>query len=218
MPGGGGFPGRPNNYPGAPVPVAPAKVPKGPSAFDKKNLQFAPIKQAPIMAPKVQFQPTAPNADLMAMRSRFLQGQKDDVNRASVAARQETDDMLNRRFAQIGQQGSGAAMGMALKAREGLDAQRSSEMNKVAGLEAQAMESDLARSDQMAARLDSQNMAMADMGLKTGMFNTEQGNRLNELDMARKQLLFDRSDTEFNKWLSQQQLALGAGGGGGGGK
>ena len=51
--------------------------------------------------------------------------------------------------------------------------------------------------------------------LQSTMFDVEQGNQMNQLDLARRQLQFDRSDTEFNKWLAQKQLTSGGGGGGG---
>jgi hypothetical protein len=166
------------------------KAPTGPAAQDQPLLKFNPIKANPIAGP-------AQGPSLQDMRAKFLNTRKNEINQSSRAAQQEAGDALNRRFSSMGMANSGAAMGVEMKTREALEAQKQAAMGEIAGLEMQGAEGDEARR------------------LQSTMFDVEQGNQMNQLDLARRQLQFDRSDTEFNKWLAQKQLTSGGGGGGG---
>lgn len=145
-----------------------------------------------------------PAPDVNAMRQKFFQARRDDVDRNTRGQQQETDDALQRRFTALGQGGSGAAIGAQLKAREGLQAQRNAAMGDVdaqeAGAQMQSAEAQLGRDFQRSFGLE---MADKDMGFKRQLFDIEQGNKLKEIDLAERQFALDRDTTEFNKRMAE---------------
>lgn len=134
--------------------------------------------------------------DIYAQRNKFFKGQRDEVSRGANAFQQQADDTVKRRFAAIGQSGSGANIAAQLKAQEMGAAQRDAAMNQIGGLELQAGEADIGR--QFAAQ-----QADKDMGFKRSLFDIEQGNKLKELNLAERQFALDSDTTGFNRRMAE---------------
>jgi hypothetical protein len=141
--------------------------------------------------------PYAPQGpDIQGMRQQFYKTKQDDLNRNFNAAQQDQGDAINRRMTAIGQAGSGAAIGLQIKGRDQVEAQRAQASNALTGQQAQEDMQYLA----------SNEMADKDRQFKQGMFDTEQGNKIKELDLAQKQYELDRDTTEFNKEMARLGL------------
>lgn len=127
------------------------------------------------------------------LRQSMYQKKRGDLQQQARASQQQADDAITRRFASLGQAGSGAALGAQMKAREGIQANANSAMNDLA---TQEVESQLQR--QFATE-----QADKDMVFKRGLFDIEQGNKLKELDLAQKQYELERDAQEFNKRMAE---------------
>lgn len=134
--------------------------------------------------------------DYGAMKQKFFQGRRDDIERNANAQGQQVGDALTRRFAAIGQSGSGAAMAAQLKGQEQVQGQANQARNELAGAEVQSMEPDIQRQFQ-------EKLTMGDQAFKKGMFDVEQGNKLKELDLAERNFALDKDTTEFNKRMAE---------------
>ncbi len=149
--------------------------------------------------------------DLQSMRRGMYQTRRDDANRNVNAAAQENQDVIRRRMASIGQSGGGAAIGLEMKAKEAGENMRRQAMNDVnaqesadtiQSLEAQAGR-DFAANEAGLGRGFQEKMALGDQTFKRGMFDTEQTNKLRELDNWDKQFALDRDTTDFNKRMAE---------------
>jgi hypothetical protein len=191
---------------------------KNVSLYDKKFSAIKPVKmsatpkpQAPINAPVGQ-QARAP--DLSQERQKFFASQRGEMERQQRGQQQEAADVINRRMASIGQSGSGAAMNMQLKARETLGAQGSAALNDLRGQELQAnMTADEAEAQRGFQREQSgidrgfqRELANNDMSFKKEAFGLEQGNKLAELDIARRQFELDKDTTKFNRRIAELEM------------
>ncbi len=163
-------------------------------------------------------------ADLQAQRDQFFkqkgeqaQGQIQGQTQANVGA-------LQRRFTSMGAGNTGAALAAEQKAREEGIGQQRQAMSDISGQQLQAGEGDLGRafqSEEARVAREAQlgeaekgrgfqrELSQQDLEFKRKLADTEQGNKLKEMDMAYQQFLLDQDTTEFNKALSEFQ----AGGG-----
>jgi hypothetical protein len=145
------------------------------------------------LKPPLPPKPLAPaGPDIRQMRQKFFAGRRDEAQRQTLGQQQQADDLITRRMAAIGQSGSGAAMGAQLKARGEIQAQGANALNELAG---QEMQGDMQEA-----------LADKDMSFKQGMFDVEQGNKLQELDLAKKQFLLDKDTTEFNRRMAELEM------------
>lgn len=127
-------------------------------------------------------------AALQQKRQQFIQGQKDTIDRSFRGAQQEQEDAINRRMTSLGQANSGAAMNLQMKGRDQLIGQKSQALQDVAGQEMQL------------------DMADRDLALKKDFFDTEQRNKISELDLAERQFQMDKDTTEFNKRMAELSM------------
>ena len=138
--------------------------------------------------------------DVNQMRSKFFEGRRADIERQGRGQMQEAGDSLKRRFASLGQVGSGAAIAAEQKAREGIQANVSNAQNELAGqeyaAEAQSAEAELGRKF-------SSDQAAKDMQFKKQLFDVEQGNKVKEIDLAERQFQLDKDTTAFNRRLAE---------------
>jgi hypothetical protein len=158
------------------------------------------------------------------MRQQFFRQKQADVGQQFKAAEQDQQDVLNRRFAALGQAGSGAQMGTMLKGQQQLQQQRQSAMGDIAGQELQAnlasQEAELGRGFQSSeaekgrgfqsteaekARQAQESQFGREYGLKQNIFDLEKTSKLRELDMAQKQQDMDQMAQFYNQALSTIQ-------------
>ncbi len=149
-------------------------------------------------------------ADINDMRKNFYNQRRADVERQAKGSQQEGEDALKRRFTSLGSAGSGAELALQAKAREQADLQRSSALNEVSGQEASIMaqenEAESARRHASGEAEKQRKLAEGDLGFKREIFQSEQANKLRELDLAQKQFEMDKDTTEFNKRLAEGSL------------
>lgn len=159
------------------------------------------------------------------MRRQFFQSQRDIVNKELGAQRaeaaqglrqqqQEASDALQRRFAALGQAGSGAQIAAMSKLnQQGLDAQRAMENQIGRGaldrLGAAEQEAEYQQAAQELAGGRQLQLAGMDEALKREIFGEERANKLKEYDLALKQFALDKDTTEFNKTLAQIEAKYG---------
>lgn len=134
--------------------------------------------------------------DIGLKRQEFFNNRRADIERGAKAQGQEMGDALTRRFTAIGQASSGAAMQAQLKAQDQVTQQANQQRNELAGQELQAMEPEAQRQFQA-------GLADKDQAFKQRLFDVEQGNKLQEIDLAKKQFELDRDTTEFNKRMAE---------------
>lgn len=155
--------------------------------------------------------------EALAKRQQLLQGNRDAMSRQFVAQNQMQDDALRRRFAQLGNAGSGAALKAQLEAQRSLGESQADQERQLAGQELQAQqafEEAQAGRDQQAqalkAQYDAQNVQNQ---LSREMFNTELSNKMDEYnqqyELQRVKDLYDMDTTEFNRGIAQ--LSVGGG-------
>lgn len=130
--------------------------------------------------------------DIGAMRKKFFDARRGDVERNSIGQAQQADDAINRKFTSMGMGGSGAAIGAGLKAREGVEVAKHTALNDLAGQENTA---DL-----------SQGLADRDFGLKKDIFEQEKANKIKDYDLANKQFDLDSASTRFNMGIANKEL------------
>ncbi|MEZ0392070.1 MAG: hypothetical protein ACAH59_07650 [Pseudobdellovibrionaceae bacterium] len=134
------------------------------------------------------------------MRDDFLQSRRNEASQKSQSTLQQGEDAIQRRFAAMGASGSGAQIAAMQKNR---DAANEVARQGEADVNSQALqfaEGDTGRSFQ--GNL-SRELADKDINFKKGLADTEQGNKLKELDLAERQFLLDKDTTEFNKRMAE---------------
>lgn len=150
-------------------------------------------------------------ADLAGMRKQFFDNQRKNITQDATKRSQENEDVIQRRFAALGQAGSGAQIGTTLKAQNDnaqlaqkaygdLDAQATQ-------AEMQAQETKEGR-DFQAGLAEKQNafqreMAGSDAALKREFFTKEQENAAKQMDLAERQFALDADTTGFNKRMAE---------------
>lgn len=154
---------------------------------------------------------------LQSMRNQYFQQRRGDANQNAFRTQQEGEDALNRRFASLGAQGTGASIAALQKNRDMAAEGRNKAIADIQGQELQAGEGDIARQaaadENRAARgfqgteAEKQRqfqggLAGQDLAFKQSSFNTEQSNKLKELELAQQQFNLDKETTEFNKNLA----------------
>jgi hypothetical protein len=141
-------------------------------------------------------------ADPAEMRAKFFQAQRDNIERNVRGQQQDAGDALSRRFAAIGQSGSGAAINAQIKSQQAIDANANEARSNLSGQELQA---NMADAEAQKARDFQAQQADKDAALKREMFDTENKNKLSELDLARQQFLLDKDTTAFNRALAEAE-------------
>jgi len=184
----------------------------------------APALPKPPPAPTYQ-----PDEATKKMRTQFFDQKRAEGAQAVNSQAQQGDDAIQRRFAAMGAQGSGAQIAAMQKNRDAaMDAGRKS-LTDVAGQELQANEADVGRSFQSAEagvgrqfqsseadlarkfqsteseaqRAFQGSLAEKDMALKQKLADTDQTNKLAELDLARQQFALDKDTTAFNQRMAE---------------
>ena len=149
-------------------------------------------------APPTNYQP---DENLKKMRTQFFDARRGEAVQGANAQTQQGDDAIQRRFASMGAQGSGAQIAAMQKNRDGgMEAQRKAQAD-VGALELQAGEADHGRDFQLGM---AREMSDKDLAFKQRLSDTEQGNKLQEMDLAKQQFELDKETTAFNK-----QMAIG---------
>lgn len=128
--------------------------------------------------------PAQVNPELLAQRQKFIQGQRDEVNRQATAQRQQADDVIKRRFASMGQSNSGAAIQAQLGAGRELDMNRAAQENQL-------------RNQELAFQQANEESQVGRQ-MAADQFNKQ-------FDLARYQALLDQGTTEFNKNIASQE-------------
>ena len=134
--------------------------------------------------------------DIGEARRKFFDSRRADIDRNVRGQVQESDDVIGRRMAALGQTGSGAGIAAGQKAREAIEAQGSQARNELAGQEIQAMEPE-------AARQFASTQAEKDMGFKRQLFDIENKNKMRELDELDRRFKLDQDTTDFNKRMAE---------------
>lgn len=154
-------------------------------------------------------QPNAyqPDENLKKQRDQFFQNRKQEAVQGANNQVQQGEDAIQRRFASMGASGSGAQIAAMQKNRDsGLDAQRKAQAD-VGAMELQAGEADFGRSFQaneaQTARDFQGSMADKDMAFKQKLADVEQGNKLQEIDLAKQQFALDKDTTAFNQRMAE---------------
>lgn len=146
-------------------------------------------------------------ADLQNKRAEFFKQRRGEVNQDAQNQLQEGSDALNRRFTSLGMSGSGAAIGADLKNRDAVAASKAKALSDVQGQELQANEGDIGREFQGAeaqkGRDFSGGLAAADSAQRQKFFDVEQGNKLTQIDLAKKQFDMDKDAYDFNKRMAE---------------
>ena len=150
-------------------------------------------------------------ADIGAQKAQALQGVR--------AQQQEAGDALQRRFAALGQGGSGAAISAMGKLNEqGLDAQRAIEESvgrgQMENLNAAETEAQMQQAQNELTGGRQYDLAGLDENLKREIFGEEKADKLKAYDMALKQFELDKDTTAFNKRMAEITASQGGGGGG----
>lgn len=170
------------------------------------------------MAAPIQPNAYQPDENLKKQRDQFFQNKRNESIQGANAQAQAGDDAIQRRFASMGASGSGAQIAALQKNRDaGMDAQRKAQAD-VGAMELQAGESDFGRSFQAneanaarqfqaneanTARQFQGSMSDKDIAFKQKLADTEQGNKLQEIDLAKQQFALDKDTTEFNKRMAE---------------
>lgn len=146
------------------------------------------------------------NPALMAQRQKFAQAQMDDTNRQGIAAQQNSEDAIQRRFASMGMQNSGAALGAQAEANRGIDAQMLAQKN---ALGAQQSAADASMAENQAGRDQASEEANAGRAQAANQFGTQNATQMAEfnsqLQAAQNQGLIDAGTTFFNQQLASQE-------------
>lgn len=170
--------------------------------------------------------------DLQNQRQNFFKQQRALASGAEDANLQKNREALQRRFTSMGAANTGAALkadqdainqsalnrqqalagigAQELQAGEGdIGRQFQAEQGDV-GRKFQSQQEDLARQFQAGqgdvGRKFQEMMADKDIGFKRGLADTEQMNKLKQMDLMERQFDQDKMIQEFNKQLAQQAL------------
>lgn len=143
--------------------------------------------------------------DLGQAKADFFKKRREQVGQEADVATQEASDALTRRFAALGAQGSGAAIGAQLKAKEMGAKQKQAGMEQVG---AEELQSNIQEAEAEKGRQFQREMAGQDLDLKKEMFGFEKQTKLGELDLAKRQFDLDTATTDFNKRLALAQAGI----------
>lgn len=164
------------------------------------------LPQDPNQPPKPPGVPGAPPVaqppNVAQMRQKFFDARRGDLNRQATGQHQEAQDAVARRMTAIGQAGSGAAIDAGIKARTAVEQQAGEQINQLAGQEAGMAQQEAMQGAQMAQQESQFGRTMAEQGR---MFDVEQGNKLQQLDMAQRQMNLDKEAQWFNQQMAELQ-------------
>lgn len=163
--------------------------------------------------------------DLYSERNKFFQQKKQEALGQVGAQNQEQQDALQRRFTAMGAANTGAAIAAGQKQSEAAAAQKRQVEGDIRGQELQLKEGDIGRQFQSEEALKgrefagresqlgrefSKGMSEQDMAFKKQIYDTEQQNKLKQMDLAERQFALDKDAQAFN----QRMAEIAAGGGG----
>lgn len=139
-----------------------------------------------------------PPQDLSMMRKNFFNQRRQEAQQNVNAQGQEAQDAIQRRFSSLGAAGSGAQMGVMQKARDaaadqGRVATRDIDQGELQANMA-AQEADLGRQEAQKGR-----------DLQSQFFNTEQGNKLKQLDLAERNFQLEKEAQDFNRAMAEAE-------------
>ncbi len=135
-----------------------------------------------------------------ALKRRF-DVRRERAGQENVAAVNQADDALKRRFSAIGGAGSGAAIKLQQQMLEKGNQQKAQAFEDISTAEEDAV----SQRDMAQAQMDHQtNLAQADMNFKNKVFNFERGSKLHELDLAERQQQYDAYANEVNARTAAQ--------------
>lgn len=134
--------------------------------------------------------------DVNAVGRRFGALKEAAAGRVGSALNQNMN-AVQRKFASMGAQGSGAQLKLEQLAQDQAVKQKE---EAIAGIDAQ----EAAARDSASNRTAQLNTSQADMDFRNRVFSFERGSKMRELDIMDKQAEVDRQTTEFNKRLAMQ--------------
>ena len=147
------------------------------------------------------YKQTSPE-ELQAMRTQFFNQRRAQAEGQATAAGQEQQDVIGRRFAALGQSGSGAYLkAMQNQAIQNQQA-KAGALGDITGQEAGANAQAAAQANQM--------------GFAQNQADVAQANTLRQLDMAERQFRIDADTTSFNRRMAELAHEADAEGSGGG--
>lgn len=144
---------------------------------------------------------------LQQQRTQFLNSKTAEANQAANNAIQTGDDALQRRFTSMGAANSGAAIAAQQKNQDAGEQLRRQGIQDVNNQQLQFGQQDADKAFQSnEAEIGRQfqgGLAANDMAFKQGLANTDQSNKLKELDLAQQQFSLDKDTTAFNEKIAQ---------------
>ena len=166
--------------------------------------------------------------DLYQQRNKFFDQKRQQQIGSVNAAEQEQQDALQRRFTAMGAANTGAAISAQQKQGEASAAQRRQVENDITGQQMQLNEGDVNRQFQteeaqkgrefsgreaQLGREFSKGMSEQDLAFKKQLYDTEQQNKLKQMDLAERQFALDKDAQAFNQRMAE--IAASDQGGGG---
>lgn len=127
------------------------------------------------------------------LHTQFFNTQRQAANNQANVNNQRQDDALKRRFAAIGQTGSGAMIGAQQQGAQGIEAQREASLNSINGQDAQSLLQNNAQQQKFSSEQDQQ--------AKDNAFRAEQ------FQMAKEQFALDKDTNAFNRRIAELQLS-----------
>lgn len=170
--------------------------------------------------------------DLYQQRNKFFDQKRQQQIGSVNAAEQEQQDALQRRFTAMGAANTGAAISAQQKQGEASAAQRRQVENDITGQQMQLNEGDVNRQFQteeaqkgrefsgreaQLGREFSKGMSEQDLAFKKQLYDTEQQNKLKQMDLAERQFALDKDAQAFNQRMAEIATSGGGNDGGGGG-
>jgi len=147
------------------------------------------------------------------LRNKFMAQRRQDIETQANRADQQQQEALNRRFTSLGQGASGAAIKAGQLASQGIQEQKGRQLGELEGQAAQQELATQLQREQIAGQQGfAKEMAGRDEALKREFFNTEQENKLKQLDLAERQFQLDKDAQEFNKRLAEIEAGRQPGG------
>lgn len=163
---------------------------------------------------------------LAEKRKQFFETRRQEAQRQSTAALQEGENALQRRFATLNMQGSGAAISANLKNREIAEEGRRRALADVGAQELQAdlqsgeaergrqfasLEAEKGRSfgagESERARQFQKGMSDVELGFRRELAAEDKASKLKQFDLAERQFQLAKESEEFNRRLAE--LAMG---------
>lgn len=141
-----------------------------------------------------------PQQDLATMRKNFFNQRRQETLQNVNQQGQQAQDAIQRRFASLGAQGSGAQFGVAQDARNATAEQGRQATRDIDQGEIQA---NMAAQEAQAGRDFQSSEAQKARDLQNQMFGTEQQNKLKQLDLAERNFQLEKDAQEFNKQMAE---------------